>query len=69
MPGYDVLLLRPVEHVVVEHHEAQRRIDRGGPAGRIKNMIEIARRHRRQALSQPGGRFCRVAPGAGIGQL
>ena len=69
MSRNDVFLLWPVEHVVVKHHEPQRRVHRGGPAGCIKDVVEVSRRDCRETIRQPGSGFRRMTPGARVGQL
>ena len=64
----DVLLLRPAEHVVQEHREAQRRIDRGRAAGGEKDMPETVRRDAGQLVGQFHRRRVGHAPGAVIAQ-
>ena len=51
----DVLLLRPALHVVVELHEAHRRIDGGRAAGGEEHLVEVARRQ----LGELGAQLCR----------
>ena len=67
--GNDVLLFRPVQDIVVEHHKTQRRIHRGRSAGCVKHVVKVSGRDCGKAVSQTGCRFGGMAPWAGIRKL
>ena len=66
--GDDVFLARPPQQVVVELHEAQRRIHRRRAAGGEKNVIQVAGRQFGEARGELGRRAVGHRPGRDVGQ-
>ena len=69
LSGEHDLLVRPAEAIVVEVHEPERGIDRGGSAGGEEHVVQIARCQVGELLREHRGRFARSVPGRVIGEL